>query len=115
VSIKNVRISIEMMFLLLKENAGAFLVGLALIAFICFQALNHVVSTKKVSGIFIRWTIEQKSLGRTPTRTLAFIELYDGRTILARVPTAWVPPSANTEVNVEESHFLLGGSLFQIH
>jgi hypothetical protein len=98
----------------LRQNALAILAGLAALGIASVFFFNNVVSTKVVSGSYLRWTIWQNYSNGNPAAVYVYVDLKDGRTIMARAPANWIPPGIGTDVTVEERTLLLGGSSYVI-
>lgn len=111
---QNLKIGAKIALMVLRRHALAIMVGLAGLGYVAVMSLNQVVSAQMLTGTYLRWTIRQTFIGVLPTRAYEYVVLHDGRTVMALAPANWIPPGVGTDVTVEQSILLFGGSRYRI-
>jgi hypothetical protein len=100
------------LLLAFKKHIGVVLVALAVFAIVFEKSFNFTTEMHLIKGSYVRWT--QVFTMKTPTNRV-FVDLHDGRSVIASADPNWVPPSVGSEVTIEEHIVLFGGSRFRMH
>ncbi len=100
-------------FDIVRSNLAAFAFGLLFLTCMALWiASRFVISSQTVEGRFVRWTVGQDYDGQGNPHI--FVDLPDGRTIGAAVPTDWRPPAVGDAIRLEELTLLWSGRRYRL-
>jgi hypothetical protein len=90
----------------IREYWLAAIIVLAAVFFLVVQASNRPLSIEITECKFVRWT-QIQNYNQLP-RPVAYCDLADGRTIMARITPGRSIPPAGTSVRLRVEHLVFG-------
>jgi hypothetical protein len=106
------RLNRQLAYEAIARSILPILLGLLLVAAMVFWVTNVQVSQKIVEGRFVRWTVGQADKGQSMPRV--FIDLPDGKAVMAVAWADWRPPPPGSLIRVEEQSLRRYGKRYRL-